>query len=463
MAKRTSKIYAMSARSIGTTNPPKPNLDDKSLIISCFDGNTFYEELLNAYEKSPTHRACINIQIKLAQGDGIIVKRKDGKPYEYDTRLEAWLRINRINDLYNRQVTDTVIFAQNVLRVNGEYVEHTDASTFRYATPKESHELEKGYLSHYWNDKELRRVNKDTLTKYAIELPLYDGGNDDSLLVTKEYSPGREYYALPNYYSVAGMRWADIEYKIPTYNLSNIDNRFMPSGLFTLIGQPPDGMTQKEYLDLFLSNFTGEGNNSKLVAQVVSNPEQKPDFTEITTQPDGIFTELQNLAQQNILVMHRMHPSILMAIPGKLGGTQGKEVHMHIEQYMSMVIRPYVKLCMKPLNRILKDNGFEQYELDVVNNNPVSLISDVTIDEILTPNEIREELGFSKVDEKETLYSSLGQEAFDAVLKIITAAISEMNVERKKGMLSTFFGFNDEQIKQLLNDNGRPDINIQPE
>jgi len=466
MAKR-NQILGYNSRSIGTTKAPVAKVDPKSPIISTVDNNTFFEDLIQSFERSPTHRTCVKIQSRLLQGDGRLITRRDGQPYEYNPELEDWL--NNVNgyesfeDVFAKQGLDFILTGNYALRktktASGVHVDHEDITTFRLAKPVAG-ELQECYLSNYWNTKELKQINNKTLKDYAIKIPLFEG--DDSVYFHKDYAPSHKWYGMPNYYSVAGMRWIDVEYKIPTYNLSSIDNRFMPSGLLSLFGEPPSGMTADEYLQGFLYQFTGEGNSSKLVAQILSNPEQEPKYTQINDQPDGIFTELQDLAQQNILVMHAMHPSILMAIAGKLGSTSGAEVQKQIEQYVSMVIDPYISSCMKVWNNILKEIGFGEYQLSIANNNPISLLGDIDLSTVLSVNEMREELGYSELKETtdKRLIEIIGVDGMERMQAIISAPITELPLPRKKAMLKVGFGLDEDQINEIFNDNSQPNTGV---
>ena len=247
---KVPKILGYASRKINTTIAPAERIDPKSPIIPWFaeDGNGYCQELINAYERSPTHRTCINVQVRMAKGDGVIVKRKDGEPYKGDCQLDGFLadvngKGENFNSVFGRQVQDQSVFGNNLLRLTGGYVDHEDVSTVRLKNPNEDGRIEAGYLSNYWNDRSMGKLDKNIIEtslkdSKVIEVPLYDPNEeqDDALLFAREYAPGRKYYGIPHYYSVGAMRWIDIEYKIPTYNLGSIDNRFMPSGIFSLFG-----------------------------------------------------------------------------------------------------------------------------------------------------------------------------------------------------------------------------------
>ena len=378
----------------------------KSKWITFFDdsGNTFINQLVGYYERSSTHRTAINTKVVYTVGESFIVKRKDGRPYERDKQLEDYLQdVNAegesLYELFNRWALDYILTGNFVIETAEEdgrlNLYHRDVTQVRLGKPG-SNGIKKAYISDFWEQIGQRNRPGDKYDVKEVDIFSFQDEQANAVLYVKDYRPGRRYYGLPDYYTLGGMKWINIEYKIPTYNIDRMDNSFMPSGLLTLIGEPPDGMTTDDYLHEFKDRFTGEGNNSKLIAQMVTDLSQEPKYINLDSEPEGIFKDLQELAVQNLLRAHRTHPALLVETSGKLSNSA--EVRTVFEIFMNTVIVNYQNALLKPLNQLLAYAGFDKYTLAISNVTPITFMGDIDINSVVLANEAREQLGLEPID-----------------------------------------------------------------
>ena len=408
-SKKINRILGYSSLDkIGKIPPAEPAVGKlKTQWIPFFEDtrNTFINQLVGYYERSSTHRTAINTKVIYTIGDGFIINRKDGEPYKYDEAFENY--INEINaegeslyELLSRWALDYILTGNFAIETAEEgkrlNIYHRDITQVRLGKPIAGN-ITKAFISDFWEDIGNQTNANSKYEVKRIELFNYDEPQKNAMLFIRDYRPNRKYYGLPDYYTLGGMKWINIEYKIPTYNLDRIDNKFMPAGLLTLIGEPPDGKTTGEYLREFLDRFTGEGNNSKLVAQLVSSEVQEPKYIELNDEPEGIFTILQELAVQNLLRAHRTHPALLVETSGKL--SNANEVRTIFEIFMNTVIVNYQNTLLKPINKLMSYAGFGDYELTISNVTPISFLGNVDINAVIEINEARAELG---LEPKET-------------------------------------------------------------
>lgn len=368
-------------------------------------GNAFINQLVTYYERSSTHRTAINTKLIYTVGDGFTISRKDGKPYEVNNALESYLQAvnadgESLYELLQRWALDYILTgnfaietAEQGKRMN---LYHRDVTEVRLGKPGNGG-INKAYLSDFWQELGNRPCKSSKYDVKSIRLFSFDEQQDHALLYQRDYRPDRKYYGLPDYYTLGGMKWINIEYKIPSYNVDRIDNKFMPAGILTLIGEPPEGKSSEEYLREFLDRFTGEGNNSKLLAQLVTNDSQQPRYIDLNDEPEGIFKELQDLAVQNLLRAHRTHPALLVETTGKLSNSN--EVRTVFEIFMNTVIINYQNTLLKPINKLLAYAGFGDYELGISNVIPVSFMGKLDVNAVITVNEARKELGLDPVAE----------------------------------------------------------------
>ncbi len=397
-------------------NPKRPAKSVESAVpdirtpwIPFFDdsNNLFINQLVYHYENSSTHRTAINTKLVYTVGDGFIVTRKDSKPYKKDNKLEHWLaEVNAegesLQELFERWALDYILTGNFAIETAEEgnrlNLYHRDVTEVRLGKPTGA-AIRKAHLSQHWG----QVLNgRNPGNKYEVkEIPIFqfDAPQEHALLYARDYRTGRRFYGLPDYYTLGGMKWVNIEYKIPAFNLDRMENKFVPSGLLTIFGEPPKGQKTDEYLNSFIRSFTGEGNNSKLIAQIVGNETQAPHYVQVNDEPEGIFRELQELAVQNLLRAHRTHPALLVETSGKL--TSSSEIRTLFEIYMNTVIVNYQNTLLKPINKLLAYAGFADYELSISNVVPVSFIGSVDVNAVIQANEARKELGLEALPEFE--------------------------------------------------------------
>ena len=168
------------------------------------------------------------------------------------------------------------------------------------------------------------------------------------------------------------------------------------------------GYTAQEYVDEIVNKFTGEGNNNKVLFQMLDSQEQKSSVQILDNIREGDFEKLHNLAVQNIITAHRFTPSLAgIATAGKLGSTQ--QVQSEFEIINNTVIRPYKDKLLRVFNTLIKEAGFD-IKLDVHTSSPVSVTSMIQPSEVMTINEQRQLLGLEPIEGKDVLQTKQTQQ-----------------------------------------------------
>lgn len=475
---KIGQILALSRYSNTSVMPNAAKYDEKLPIIPFFkeDGNDFMGTLTEMYNRSAMHKSCIRIKHVIACGDGVIINRKDGQPYVKNQRLEDFLaEVNEygqsVDEVISRQLFDQILTQMHTARLTAdamllekqeqtdpdEYivdkttlsVTHEDISTARLGKPVDK-KLKDVYLSYCWRD-ELKKYDAKKLGEFAEMIPLFTGEElKDSIIFSTAYETGRYYYAVPDYFTLEFKRWADISYAIPTYNHSRIENQFRPSGMVTFIGNPPEGKTPNDFADDVQDRFTGESNNSRLIVNLVQQAEQAPKVEIFDDAPEGIFNDLSRLSTESVLRGHQMHPAILMATAGSLG--QDKELKTIFDLFYKNTIEGYQKAVLRTWDKILDYAGFGEYTLDIANNNPISLLGNIDLSNILSVNEIRTELGYPELADEQSDTKTLAELIGVGGLQALTAIVSDPNLNReaKAGLLSVAFNLTADQINAIL-------------
>ena len=373
------------------------------------DNNIFPNDLAKRAKRASVHNAILESKLVFTCGEGLTFER-NGEAIDLDTdaRLRDYVQsINNkgesLEEIYKRCAKDLITLGSYSIQVAKEsgftYYFHQDSTEVRLEKENEQNIIENAYISTDWNS--IKNNDTEGIEEDIEKIPIFvkETTEANSLIYRREYSPEHRYYGMPDY--VGALHWIDISYKIPTFNLTRFKNGFMPSAVVDLVGEPPEGMTPEDYIkDVVIPKFTDEGNNSKILFQMVDSQENKTNVQLFDGIKDGDFTELQQLADQNIISAHRWHPSLSgIQTAGKLGTSQ--EIRNAFELVNNTVIRGYKNALIPTFNMMLEEAGFGDVKITVHTKPPVSYISDVDITAILTTNELRAIAGFEPLEEDE--------------------------------------------------------------
>lgn len=408
--------------------PDRFNTDESYLIngqwVRFFDPNSsFLKGLMALINNSTTLRNVIQQKTSLTMGEGFNAVQSKEVPF-----LQTFRRL-----LKKLAVTDNGIEEMNSLissvNLNNETLEEViEKAVFDWwAFGNSIVELVKGtrqgkevvYLYHVPLYKvAIKKANENNIVKEIgisenwenqtgtnegiRTIPLYPEFNTKgrTAIHIKQYSAGFFYWGLPE--NVAGRFWAEIEYRIPKYNISKFKNGFVPSAILQFFGS----LTQEEAKKLVASvedTFTDTGRNSKMLVQVLRDEKYKLNAQVLEDKNDGNYMDLQALASQAIVTANRWTMSLAgLATAGKLGSNQ------QIRDELDYVINTSIKQARRKIlqsivNPFVKENALlnpalQGIMLEIANMNPVSLASYLDPKELLLQNEQRQILGFDALD-----------------------------------------------------------------
>ena len=447
MSSKTQKnlLNSVSIRSGTDTNilqkdifreylPDSANTDQGQLVNNKWvrffgqDGS-FLKGLIAGISNSPTKRNIINQKTTLSLGDGFIAVKSDKVPFLYSLRKMLRLlkadetSINELNELISNvnlhnesleEVMEKLFFDYysfgNAIAEFKRTTKGGNAIVYLYHVPIEDVAIEKANengivknigICNSWDndglsDKDIRVV------------PIYPEFEDESSIVhIKDYAPNFFYWGIPS--NIAGRFWAEIEYRIPKYNITKFKNGFLPSAIIQAYGSFTTEEAN-ELADSFKETFSDTENGSRLLLQILRNKTDAADIQIIDDKSEGNFIELQNLATQQIITSEGWFPSISgIATPGKLGSSQ--ELKDGIELAVNMKIKPIRrKFLQKIINPFVKENkevnnAIKDTMLTIANSNPISLASSIMPNDALSRNEQREILGYEpeKIEEPQNV------------------------------------------------------------
>ncbi len=397
--------------------------DTKWILYYKASKNAFPNNLADKILKSGTNSGIINSKKTLTAGNGLIFNDKEGEEKilsqsEEDYTDEVNSTGESLEELYELSAFDYIgwgaAYIEGVRVDKRVFYFHVDVTEVRLGNINKDGVIEKAWISPDWvaigNSRSLDSDQKNRLK----EIDLYDGSNKQPrfLLRLKRSFPGLKYYGTPDYIASVLSGWVDINYRIGKHNIDNFDNGFMPSGILNLFGEPPDGMTSEQWMKELISKFTGEGNNAKLLVQLLDNPDQAAVLNLFEQIKDGDFQILDNMSDQQLVTAHGWYRSLTgLAQPGKLGNTE--QIRDEFDLAMNMKVIPDYR---KPLNRFYNKMlriANQDIKVDVQNLKPLSLSNDIEVNKVMTVNEGRKEIGLSELLDINDDLDPRGEELID--------------------------------------------------
>ena len=366
--------------------------------------NLYPQFLIDLYYNSSTHSAIINTTSEMIAGEDIIVEESENleqfvklKKFFAEANGKETLHevIKKLSFDFKLQGAFAIHIIWNKAKTEIAEIYHIPVERVRASRPNAMGVVDCYYISSDWSN---TRTNKPM--KIAA-FNTKDRTNPSQLLYSGLYSPNMDIYHTPDY--LAANNWALVDQRVAEFHLNNISNGFSGSYMISFANGVP---TQEERFQIERSlaeKFTGASNSGKFVLTFSDDKTRTPEITPITvSNADKQYLALQELLVQNILTGHRVTSPMLMGIKNDTGlGSNVDEMNAAFEIYLNTVVVPYQKHILKTLSKIFEVNGMN-LPISFVQAKPIT--SKFTIEdmkEVMTQDEIREELGLKPLAEEE--------------------------------------------------------------
>ena len=268
----------------------------------------------------------------------------------------------------------------------GFNIYHLDATTCRISKDKKA-----VYIHPNWAEWQM----EEDLMKV---IPLYPSFKSSrSIVQFKDYEPTFHFYGLPDY--VGSLEHIAIDYEIGKWNHSKFKNSFQPSAIIEISGDMSEQEAKKMVREA-QSKFLGEGNQGKILFLVKGSGDTTPANVQIINDDqDGSWDDLQRITIQTIHTAHRWQPALSGVVSaGKMNST-GAEIRIAYEIVQNIVVNETTEVFLEQFIEIFHQlGGFDTEGMEVLYEPPISYLSDIKPNEILTINEQREILGKEAID-----------------------------------------------------------------
>ncbi len=364
--------------------------------------NDYPNQLIELKNLSPIHCSIIDsISYQIAgKSLKIVDDVDDPKLLDYINQCNS--KGESLHDVFSKIIYDYTIFngwtSSIVWKKSKELFEiyHTDFSTIRSGKVDEKAVVNDYFFSENWK-KSIPEIK---------EVPSFSTENRSGtqLFYFKKYSPSNVYYPLPSY--IGSINWILLDIKIGEF-----ENNYLDSGCFPSLainynnGIPSDEIKDQIYQDI-MGEYKGSSKAGKIIITFSEGKDSSPEITPLNSNSDDSkFEHLSALVRQQILSGHKITSPELIGVEtaGKLGNSSFIEAQ---QLFFNTVIAPKQNEVLKEINFLLKQNGFKN-EVEFEQVQPIEFfISEQSMLQVLTINEIREKLKMEPIEGGDIIPSS---------------------------------------------------------
>ena len=372
--------------------------------------NLYPQFLIDLYNSSSTHSAIVNATSSMIAGQDILIDA-DETNGQY-ALLKQFINNTKFHEVFTKCSFDLKLqgsFAINVVwskdRTSIANIHHVPVEKLRVGKMNDRGEIDTFWISNDWENYRKKEHRPVPVPSFNMN----DRTNPNGIIYDGLYSAGLDIYHAPDYKSCTN--WILTDEMISDYHLSNIANGFAPSFWINFNNGVPTDEERRIIENKISQKFTGAKNAGKFVLTFSDDKTKEPTLTPISlSQADKQYTVLNELTVQNIMIGHRVTSPMLLGVKteGQLGGRN--ELLQAHELYSNTVIKPFQEILLKCFTKLLKVNGFH-LPITVKQAEPITSKFDTDIlKEVLTVDEIREELGYEPLKAQEDTIEDENQE-----------------------------------------------------
>tara|TARA_Y100001963_G_scaffold85483_1_gene118209 strand:- start:861 stop:2855 length:1995 start_codon:yes stop_codon:yes gene_type:complete len=370
--------------------------------------NLYPQFLIDLYYSSSITAAIVNSTSEMIAGEALIIEDDEDRDLEARVKLENFM--NRANG--NESLHEVIkklsfdfklqgAFALNIVwskdRTQIAEIYHVDVSKIRCARPDEFGKTKGYYISADWSN---TRQNKPY---YVPAFNANDRTSANQIMYSGLYSPDMNSYYTPDWVSCSN--WALIDGRISEYHLNAISSGFSGSFMVNFSNGIPTAEERHQIEQSLTDKFTGQNNAGKFILTFSDDKTRTPEVQAITPSDlDKQYLALQELLTSNILSGHRVTSKTLMGIDTANGfSSNTDEIINAANFYLNTVIKPFQDQLVKQLRKIFQINNMDM-PVNFVQLKPITVQFDSkTIREVMTTDEIREELGLEPLGDDATI------------------------------------------------------------
>ena len=378
--------------------------DQENDLVSFGKDNRLPYDLLNYYTNSSIHRAIIQKKTNMFNGTGIMFENVDDK---IDKKTQKF--IDKVNPQQNMEQLlsqiglDFFIYGGSYLQIiwsrNGKSIVeiyHMPFYKMRSGKTNSKNNVEEFYYnpSNEKTDEYRRYTMEDGLIKF-VSFNTEKNKSKPQILYIKKDEPSNDYYAYPDY--ISSLVDLDTNVEISNFHNSALYNGFNPGMMVIFEGVEPSMEEKDTFMKGINAKYKGSDNAGRVIV-FYSDGENAPQIKQLEiSNMDKKFEVLEKTITNNIVSGHQI-PRCLASLeqPGSLGNT--KELISATQVFIESYIKPYQKLILLTINKIMNINKMSEIEILNPNMNMINAV--IKPELVLTINEQRNYIGYEDLEDE---------------------------------------------------------------
>ena len=323
--------------------------------------NNYPNLMLDLYNQSPTHRACINFAVQSIVGNGVDYESMqiDGSQIVPNYQM-SW------DELIRDLALDYILYGSYAVQI----IRNKDGKTFSYwhmplDKVRWSEYDEDGQITKYWISNDWTALGQNP----PFEIDAFDMREDSTiesgkpyLYVYRQYTPTMQYYTQGHYQ--AGIKSIQSEIEYVNFDLRTTVNNFIPSGMLVLNEVETDEERQG-IVNNITKMFQGSENANSLMITFRNNvDENKPEFIPFTSSNSNVnvYADANTRTVSRILAAHQIPNASLVGMPdvGNSGfASEADKLETAYQLYNKLTGNANRMAVVKTLNMMFKMNGID--------------------------------------------------------------------------------------------------------
>lgn len=364
--------------------------------------NDYPQYLLDLFNRSGKHNAIITGKVHYIKGNGFVLDENlDPLLADKANRLMKNINsIDTIDDFLYKTATDLEVFGgiciDVIPRIDGSgwaELYHLDKSKIRV-----NKRTNRVWYSEKWSDG--NGYYKPTPERDGLrELKMFDEKTFSGVFIYDQYRPSMGDYPLPEY--IGAIPYIQVDTEIANFHLNNLKHGFAAGTLISFNNGEPDTEDKKATIERRLKRKTaGSDNAGEIIIAFSNGKDSAPTIASLTSNNfDKLFDTLNQTAQQEIFAGHKVTSPMLFGIKteGQLGGSQ--ELSESFELFKNGYVTAKQLVLENILNYFFELNKLGR-PLKIQQIEPIKIsLSEQTLVQILTKNELREKAGYPMIQE----------------------------------------------------------------
>lgn len=342
-------------------NAPIVKFNSQYSIYNYGIDNCYPYKLIDLYNTSVTHRACIDFATNAICGEGIDWDKMNTNSEDMPTPnySMSW------NEFIKSLAFDYSLYSAFSFQI----IKNKDNKTYSFfPQPVETVRLEEmdedGVINNAYICKDWSATGK----YQPIKIPIFGFQEDEQipmgqpyLVYHKQYNPVNAYYGLPTYSSALNAIQAEAQYQ--EWELKNVVNNFTPTGMLTLPTVETDE-ERRAIINNIQSMFGGVQNTNSLMITFRTNIEDKPaDFVPFTAPSSNVnlYEAANERTINRIMAGHKIPSKALIGYPADDTGfsNSGEYLESAYALYNVNVANNSRREILDTINTLFKLNGVE--------------------------------------------------------------------------------------------------------